>query len=252
MKFETTFATWQRIALMKSAASTDAARPILCGINIEAAGESLTVTTTNSYVLAHTTVEAKTIGQEGTTIIDGKSIVTSVRMFKAVAPHPKKVSPVLLTVLYEDRNARQGVVTLNGLDGELASMVVNVVDGKFPNYRSLIPEDVEPKQASDLARAKKAEIVAYLSSVGASGHTDEKITKAELLEKVDAHYQRVSGPDQSIVAIDPERLKEIGGTVPGARFSQWLRFQVRGPLASVVVTSNADKAWTGLIMPVRQ
>lgn len=129
-------------------ASTDAARPVLCGINLEwdtKAGE-LALISTNSYVLGHRRFRTELQADKPT----GSVLVPAKELWNAIDSTIKQAKASGLAVKFKtfrlviayDENDADGVTVTTSLNPE-SVIHVRRVEGDFPKWRSLMPDDLE-------------------------------------------------------------------------------------------------------------
>lgn len=105
--------------------STDASRPVLCGIGLEFERTALHMTATDSYRLASVKVRAK-VPRKFESIVGGASIAEVVRI--------AKTDPVTI-----HDSAHHLHFTVKG-----TSIATRKIDGKFPDWRKLRPAEYQP------------------------------------------------------------------------------------------------------------
>ena len=145
MNFTTDFATWQRIASFKATTSSDAYRPMLNAISLTVKKGTLTVASTNSYVLAVTRIEVDE-ATNGAATVKAPAVARSVSQARAVAKDHglsdrfksiAKIRDLRVRVELSDDGKRLNATF--GDDG-LLGVALPIVDGKYPNYEALIPD----------------------------------------------------------------------------------------------------------------
>jgi hypothetical protein len=248
MNIRFAYPDFHRLTLMRSAASKDAARPVLCGVHVAATSKTaVQVTATNSYVIAQTTIPA-IVEEKGAVLIDGKGLTVAAHTFKKVAPSKHRVSPADLAVTIAQTGPEAALATLLGPgDGMLCAMHLELTEGSLPNYGTVITRYLtEPAEVSAFKRSTKAEIVAYLEQLEA--RPPEGATKADLLAMVASRYQRVKEAAHGRASIAPARLSEAFGTLPDADF---VTFQYRSEFEPLIIRSRSDREWLALVMPGR-
>lgn len=107
-----------------SAASTDESRPILTGVLMSAEGAGLRLVATDSYRLAVRDLPGTSFLEEGQSVLVPSNALKELARLLAVAES--------VTLRLGDREA---AFELPG-----ALLVTRLIEGEFPNYRSLIPQ----------------------------------------------------------------------------------------------------------------
>jgi DNA polymerase III sliding clamp (beta) subunit (PCNA family) len=142
MKYEIDLARWLRIEQIGAVASKDGARVILTGVLVEPGDGVLLLTATDSYRLAHTSIEAESVPGDGF-LLPAKA-VRDIRVAVGKVPDLGKNPDITLDI--EDGHAT--FTASNGLSEPLFIQRLQLIDGKFPNYRALLPKKKGPVSAS--------------------------------------------------------------------------------------------------------
>lgn len=129
------------------AASADDARPVLTGVSLEATSGALTAAATDSYRLAVRTVPWEQ-GTDMTALVPRRALVEAQRAADALGSEVRIVlEPSQVTFLFGDRR-----------------LTTRLIEGKFPDFRQLLPSDWERRL--DVDRAELIEVVKRVSVVG--------------------------------------------------------------------------------------
>jgi DNA polymerase-3 subunit beta len=118
-------------------ASTDEARPVLTGVQFNLSGEGLELVATDSYRLGIASAEAELKGE----LPDTAPIVPA-RVLKALVKQLKKDDGrglIYFGTLTENGNREIRFVEFSF--GTAVSWVVRQIEGEFPNWRQLVPEE---------------------------------------------------------------------------------------------------------------
>lgn len=135
------------VAQVARAASGDDARPVLTGVSLEATAGSLTAAATDSYRLAVRTVPWEQ-GAEMTALVPRRALVEAQRAADSLGSEVRIVlEPSQVTFLFGDR-----------------WLTTRLIEGKFPDFRQLLPSDWERRL--DVDRAELMEVVKRVSVVG--------------------------------------------------------------------------------------
>lgn len=144
------------VSQVARAASSDEARPVLTGVQLEATAETLTAAATDSYRLAVRTVA----WEDG---VDGQALVPA-RALQEAAKAATEAGGSVTIVLEE------GQVSFLFGDRRLTT---RLIEGSFPNYRQLLPD-----AADTTATVDRAELVEALQRVAvvALGQANTPVT----------------------------------------------------------------------------
>jgi DNA polymerase III subunit beta len=219
------------------AASRDEARPVLTGVLIEVSREGVVMVATDSYRLAVRDLVATADG-EGKAIVPERALTEAGR----AAAADEKGS---VTVFLDDAQVafRIGDLTLTS----------RLIEGEFPNYRQLLPEQHESRltisrqQLLDAVRrvgllARDTTPVRIEFNALGVKLSSSSPDLGQAVETVEARYE---GEDLT-VAFNPQYLAD-GLT---ACHGESIRLDVRDGLKPGVVRGDADE-YTYLVMPVR-
>jgi DNA polymerase-3 subunit beta len=135
------------VVQVAKAASKDDKRPILQGILMEIQGNSMNLVSTDSYRLAVTTISLDEGSlSEGSFIIPARAMQELTRW-----------------------GSKEGVIEISRSDGQIrfdagsSLMLVREIEGKFPNWKQLIPENQKTKikinRENVLSAIKRASII---------------------------------------------------------------------------------------------
>lgn len=145
------------VAQVARASSTDDARPVLTGVSLEASAGSLTAAATDSYRLAVRTVPWDA-GAETTALVPRRALDEARRSAEQLGAEVRiAIEPSQVTFTFGDRR-----------------LTSRLIEGKYPDYRQLIPVGFERRLAVD--RAELMEVVRRVSVVGESNTTATPVT----------------------------------------------------------------------------
>jgi DNA polymerase-3 subunit beta len=229
---ESLLETIQRVA---RAASRDESRPVLTGVLVQFAGGRLTMAATDSYRLA---VKETEIG--GSTP-DLEAIVPS----RALQELARIASGETVDVGVHENQV------VFGTDGTW--LTTRRIDGQFPNYRQLLPEQFE--HTLTLPRAELLEVVRR-ASVMIQRATPLQLRFAEGELTVIARTHEVGESKESMPAPFSGETLEIGFNADFLRDGlesvdgDDIRFKLISPLRPAVLQGDNDE-FTYLVMPIR-
>jgi DNA polymerase-3 subunit beta len=145
------------VAQVARASSTDDARPVLTGVTLEASAGSLTAAATDSYRLAVRTVSWDA-GAETTALVPRRALEEARRSAEQLGAEVRiAIEPSQVTFTFGDRR-----------------LTSRLIEGKYPDYRQLIPAGFERRLSVD--RAELMEVVRRVSVVGESNTTATPVT----------------------------------------------------------------------------
>ena len=229
---ESLLETIQRVA---RAASRDESRPVLTGVLVQFAGGRLTMAATDSYRLA---VKETDIG--GSTP-DLEAIVPS----RALQELARIASGDTVDVGVHENQVVFGT--------EGIWLTTRRIDGQFPNYRQLLPEQFE--HTLTLPRAELLEVVRR-ASVMIQRATPLQLRFAEGELTVIARTHEVGESKESMPAPFSGDTIEIGFNADFLRDGlesvdgDDIRFKLISPLRPAVLQGDGDE-FTYLVMPIR-
>ncbi|CAN5626292.1 DNA polymerase III subunit beta [soil metagenome] len=145
------------VAQVARSASTDDARPVLTGVNLEATAGSLTAVATDSYRLAMRTVPWDQ-GADTTVLVPRRAMEQARHAAEILGSEVRLLlEPAQVTFSFSDRR-----------------LVTRLIEGKFPDVRQLIPAGFERRLTVD--RAELMEVVKRVAVVGDSNTSVTPVT----------------------------------------------------------------------------
>lgn len=229
------------VAQVSRAAAADDARPVLTGVKLEASADALVAAATDSYRLA----VRKVAWDRGA---DAQALVPARALAEAAKAAPEAGGEV--TIVFED-----GQVTFLFGDRRLTT---TLVEGSFPNYRQLLPEDYET-----LVTVERAALVETLQRVAVvalgqantpviltfgDGSVQLSVTSQETGEASEALPAEIEG-DEITIAFNPGFLL----TGLEAIDTEYVTVELRDGLKPAVIRPKREEPedFTYLLMPVR-
>jgi DNA polymerase III subunit beta len=225
------------VAQVTRAASRDEARPILTGVLLEVSREGLTLVATDSYRLA---VRELTATAEG----ESKALVPERALAEAgkAAGNDEK-GDVDLFVGHSQVAFRAGSLT----------MTSRLIDGEFPNYRQLLPEQYESRltasrqQLMDAVRrvgllARESSPVKMEFNALGVRLSSSSPDLGEAVESVEAQYEG----EEMTAAFNPNYLVDGLSAARGER----IHVEVRDGLKPAIIRGEGE-SFVYLVMPVR-
>ena len=236
----------QMVSQVARAASSEDSRPVLTGVSLEATGDSLVAAATDSYRLAVCTLPWEN-GPDATALVPRRALVEVQRAADALGG--------------EVRMAFDGSRALFRL-GE-RRLVTNLVEGAFPDFRKLLPDEFERRLEVD--RAQLAEVVRRVAVVGTDAGTSVAPVSLHLSAdtvRVTAGSGEIGQAEESLpgvlegddlqIAFNPRYLSD-GLDVAG---SERVRLSFRDEVKPAVLRPLAEQGeedpdFLYLLMPVR-
>lgn len=225
------------------AASSDEARPVLTGVKLEASTAALTAAATDSYRLA---VRRLRWDQE----LEGEALVPARALSEAAKAAAETGGDV--TVVFEE-----GRVSFLFGDRRLTT---NLLEGNFPDYRQLLPEEHETVVVVDrhaLTDALQRVAVLVLGQTNTpvrlhfeDGTAELSVENQEFGEASEALPVEIDGGDTTTIAFNPMFLL----TGLEATGTDQVRIELRDGLKPAVIRPHGEDQvddFTYLIMPVR-
>jgi DNA polymerase-3 subunit beta len=235
---ESLLETIQRVA---RAASRDESRPVLTGILVQFAGGTLTMAATDSYRLAVKETELSSKAPDLEAIVPGRALTELARIASA--------GDVIDVGVHENQ------VVFGISAGEIGGVWLTTrrIDGQFPNYRQLLPEQFEHELT--LPRTELLEVVRR-ASVMIQRATPLQLRFAEGEITVIARTHEVGESQESMPAPYSGETLEIGFNADFLREGlesvdgDDIRFKLISPLRPAVLQGDGDE-FTYLVMPIR-
>ena len=231
----------ETITRVARAASRDESRPVLTGILVSFTGGKLVMAATDSYRLAVKETELDGTVPELEAIVPSRALQELARI--ATAGDAVEVGVHENQVLFSAGSSGGGV----------AWLTTRRIDGQFPNYRQLLPEQFEHELS--LPRAEVLEVVRR-ASVMIQRATPLQLRFAEGELTAIARTHEVGESQESMpVAFTGETL-EIGFNADFLRDGlesmdgDDVRFKLISPLRPAVLQGENDD-FTYLVMPIR-
>ncbi|MGH3665020.1 MAG: DNA polymerase III subunit beta [Egibacteraceae bacterium] len=145
------------VAQVARAASADDARPVLTGVSLEATADGLTAAATDSYRLAVRTVPWDQ-GADATALVPRRALEEARRSAELLGSEVRLIlEGGQATFAFDDRR-----------------LTTRLIEGKFPDFRQLIPADHERRLEVD--RAELMEVVKRVAVVGDASTSATPVT----------------------------------------------------------------------------
>ena len=225
--------TIQRVA---RAASRDESRPVLTGVLVQFAAGTLTMAATDSYRLAVKETELNGSAPDLEAIVPGRALQELARI---------AASGDTVDVGVQDNQVVFGT--------DAAWLTTRRIDGQFPNYRQLLPEQFEHELT--LPRSELLEVVRR-AAVMIQRATPLQLRFADGELTVIARTHEVGESKESMPAPYSGDVLEIGFNADFLRDGlesvdgDDIRFKLISPLRPAVLQGDGDE-FTYLVMPIR-
>lgn len=221
------------------AASRDDARPILTGVQLEPTEEGLRLVATDSYRLSMRDLPGeKMLAGDRSVLVPAKALSEVQRLLESGE----------VSVVIGEREAT--------FDLEAARITTRLIEGEFPNYRQLLPNDYPNKLTVErepfIEAVKRVRLVAQ-GREGAPVRLSLSSSKVELTaqaqdvgeahELIEAKYEG----DEMTVAFNPEFLLDGAGVVTGDE----IVLETLDPLKPATLRGIEGGDFLYLLMPVR-
>jgi DNA polymerase-3 subunit beta len=220
------------------AASHDEARPILTGVLVEIAEGKLTMVATDSYRLAVRTLPwSGTIAEPIRRVIPGRALAEAARAADSESEVRLSLSE-----------------TQAGVEAGGRRLTTRLIEGEFPNWRQLIPDQQPNRLRIDReAFAESVRRVGILAQQGvpvrlelAEGGVKLSAGTQDLGDAVE-HVEAAFEGEATTVAFNPGYLSEGIAAVEGTE----AQLSVRDGLKPALLRAPEDEAFLYLLMPVR-
>jgi DNA polymerase III subunit beta len=232
------------VAQVARAASADDARPVLAGVSFEAMGGTLTAAATDSYRLAVRTVPWDQ-DVEASALIPRRALEEARRSAEGLGG-----------------DVRIGLAHSHAVfDFGDRRLTTRLIEGKFPDFRQLIPGDFERRLSVD--RAQLAEVVKRVSVVGESGAGVSPVTLHVTGDSVQASagtgdvgraQEALPGEldgQPLVIAFNPRYLIDGLDATGGERVIIELRDELKPAVIRPERSGEAVPDFLYLLMPVR-
>ena len=233
------------------AAGRDETLPALTGIRLEIEGDTLTLAATDRYRLAVREIPWKPEQSSisATALILGRTLNETAKAM---------TSATEVELAFSSRDG--AVESLVGFSGAGRSTTTRLIDGEFPKYRSLFPDDsatsAQIEKTSFIDAVKRVSLVAERNTPIRLAFSSEGLTleagtgdEAQASESVDAH---VTG-EEILIAFNPQYLVDGLNAVVGDYVSMTFVSSSKPAVLTGMLTSDAkpDSSYRYLLMPVR-
>ncbi|HEY3541566.1 MAG TPA: DNA polymerase III subunit beta [Gaiellaceae bacterium] len=235
---ESLLETIQRVA---RAASRDESRPVLTGILVQFASGRLTMAATDSYRLAVKETELSSSAPDLEAIVPGRALQELARIASSgdtvdVGVHENQV-------VFGTESSGMGGTWLT----------TRRIDGQFPNYRQLLPEQFEHEltlpRAELLEVVRRAAVMIQRATPLQLRFADGEVTVIARTHEVGESTESMPAPftgDTLEIGFNADFLRDGLESVDGDD----IRLKLISPLRPAVLQGDGDE-FTYLVMPIR-
>ncbi|HEY7704659.1 MAG TPA: DNA polymerase III subunit beta [Acidimicrobiia bacterium] len=225
----------QAIGQVAVAASGDSARPILTGVLFEPTDGGVRLVATDSYRLAVRDLAG--VGVESQGLVPARGL----------RELPRAIGAAKVTVGILDREAV--------FSSDRGTLRIRLIEGKFPPYRSLLPENY-PGQVI-IGKDEVLDALGRVSLVAedhipvrmklTDGGVEVNVTRQDVGGEAEHLDGQFTGPEEVLIAFNPRYLADGVAAVPGDK----VRVRVIDGLKPAVIDGEGDEGFLYLLMPVR-
>jgi DNA polymerase III subunit beta len=233
------------VAQVAIAAGRDDTLPMLLGVRIEINGDSVTLAATDRYRLAvrEFTWSPEHGGFEGAALVPARVLADTAKLLAGA----KEVS-----VAYAPGSVGEGLM---GFEGDGRRTTTRLLDGEFPKYRQLLPEDSATRatveKAALIEAVKRVALVAERNTPVRLSFSGQEVAlqagsgdEAQATESLECGLEG----DALEIAFNPQYLLDGLGSI----FGEQVLISFTGPTRPAVLTQiGSVDLYKYLLMPVR-
>ena len=228
-------------------AATDDSRPVLIGVNAKMEGDQLTFAATDGFRLSvrHLTL-AKAVPEPMEVIIPARALAELNRLL------PEETEPVQMTL---NSTRTQVLFRLKNVE-----LVAQLIQGTFPDYSQIIPEDHTSKATVDVAEFLRETRTAAIFARDGSGIVRLQFTPGEdvapgkmtISARAEEIGDNLSELDAAIegegdkIAFNSKYLQDYLGVLAGGRVT----IEMSGPSRQGVLRPVGDDSFVHVLMPM--
>ncbi|MEX0749006.1 MAG: DNA polymerase III subunit beta [Candidatus Saccharimonadales bacterium] len=219
-------------------ASSDDSRPVLTGVYLYTTEGSLYAVATDSYRLA----EKQVMEFEGecSVIIPSRTIAEILRMIDDA------------TVKNIDIAIDENQISFHFGDVELVS---RLIDGQFPNYRQLIPEEVPTRAVVETKQLRNITKVTSLFARENAGSVNLSVTGSALsMRSITSQVGENNSEISAEVSGDPIEISLNGRYVSDALSvigTDTIEIGLTGKVSACIIKPTGDESYLHIVMPLR-
>lgn len=235
------------------AAAVDDSRPVLTGINIEAESNGLTFVAVDGFRLARQFIELeKAVKEKTTLLVPAKALQELSRIISDLSEEEEKKQKDNVEV-YILKGKNQIIFRYKEVD-----LVSRLIDGKFPEYKQIIPTGYKTQAEMDTASVQNAVRIVNIFARSVIGNkaimefTPSKNTVkvsaslVEVGENESSFEAKVEGEDLSI-GFSAKFLSDMLSSIDKDK----MVFEGSSATAPGVFKSKGDDSYLHIIMPMR-
>ncbi|MBN2101071.1 DNA polymerase III subunit beta [Candidatus Dojkabacteria bacterium] len=235
------------------AAAVDDSRPVLTGIKIEAEATGLTFIAVDGFRLSRQFVELeKAVKEKTDLLVPAKAMQELSRIIADLADESEKKKKDQVEV-YTLKEKNQVIFRYKEVD-----LVSRLIDGKFPEYKQIIPTGYQVKAEMDTALVQNAVRIVNIFARGVIGNkavmefdpkkNEVKVSAAlvEIGENESSFEAKVEGDPLSI-GFSAKFLTDMLNSIDG----ETMVFEGSTATAPGVFKTKGDDGYLHIIMPMR-
>lgn len=219
--------------------STDQTQPALTGVLTIIDTDNIKMIATNTYRLAYSEINVETeIEEKIKAILPGDTLNELSHLLESKETIKMLINPNYISFNFQD-----------------ITVISRLIEGEFPNYNQVIPDDYNTEIKVEKTKLKKAvkrvSLIARLDSniISLAVEKNKMIINSTETETGHAHEEidiKLNGPEQNI-NIDAGYLLDVLKVLK----EEEVTIQLIGPLNPLIIKRNDEKKYIYLIMPVR-
>src|SRR3990170_260933 len=229
------------------AAATDDSRPVLTGVDLVMEGDQLTLAAADGFRLSvrHLTL-GKAVDERGEGIIPARALSELNRLL------PEETEPVELTL---NATRTQALFRLKNVE-----LVAQLIQGTFPNYSQLIPEEYTSRAVVDVNEFLRETRIASIFARDGSGIVRLQFTPGEdvapgkmiISARAEEIGDNMGELDATIegeadkIAFNSKYLQDFLQVVEGGRVA----LEMSGPSRQGVLRPVGDERYVHVLMPM--
>jgi DNA polymerase-3 subunit beta len=237
----------QAISQVAIAAATDDSRPVLTGIDLAMEGDQLTLAAADGFRLSVRHLKlAKAVKERVEVILPARALIELNRLL------PDETDPVELTL---NATRTQALFRLKNVE-----LVAQLIQGTFPNYSQLIPDEYTSRAVVDVQEFLRETRIASIFARDGSGIVRLQFTPGEDVQPgkmvVSARAEEIGDNmgelDASIegeadkIAFNSKYLQDLLQVLEGGRVA----LEMSGPTRQGVLRPVGDESYVHVLMPM--
>lgn len=214
------------------AAAVEDSRPVLTGVNVEMEGTTLVLAAADGFRLAvHTTQVMEPVAERTSVIVPARTLSEVERLIEGDEPIEVVVTPQRSQILFRLTNVE---------------VVSQLIQGTFPNYSQLIPQEHSTRAVVELGELQRATRTASIFAKDGSG-----IIRVEMIPGAGAGRLKISSRAEEVGDNTGELEAEVEGAEGKIAFNSRYLSDVLGVLGKdKVALEMTTSSSPGVIRPL--